>query len=229
MSCNGYISRCLFSKFWKAHFWNSRSFLSTSWPLKSSLSKGVKKCQRHRKKCMRHAAPRGLAPKYEHPAFTVSSWRSDCLHRQERKYVVRYVAICRNPTALKRKRLLAEAQRKGTPHWFWCALRCQKQKVCGSRRRNRQQRGRIHSIVPPRAEYADSKSRELAQVGCECGGCQRGAEAVSVKLRCRSSHGLGCVFAGTGVKTVFQNKNHSWWGGEPHNTPIGETKNFTRN
>ena len=63
-------------------------------------------------------------------------------------------------------------------------------------------------------------------MGCECGGCQRGAEAVPVILRCCSPPGFGCVFAGTGVKTVSPNENHSWWGGEPHNTPIGETKNF---
>lgn len=63
-------------------------------------------------------------------------------------------------------------------------------------------------------------------MGCECGGCQRGAEAVPVILRCCSPPGFGCVFAGTGVKTVSPNGNHSWWGGEPHNTPIGETKNF---
>lgn len=84
----------------------------------------------------------------------------------------------------------------------------------------------MHPIVSSRAEYVDSKSGELAQVGCECGGCQRGAEAVSVILRFCSPPGLGCVFAGTGVKTVSPNENHSWWGGEPHNTPIGETKNF---
>lgn len=41
-----------------------------------------------------------------------------------------------------------------------------------------------------------------------------------------SSHGLRCVFAGTGVKTVSPNENHSWWESEPHNTPIGETRNY---
>ena len=80
--------------------------------------------------------------------------------------------------------------------------------------------------LPPRAEYADSKSRELAQVGCECGRCQRGAEAVPVILRFCSPPGLGCVFADTGVKTVSQNKKHPWWGREPHNTHLDETKNF---
>ena len=66
-------------------------------------------------------------------------------------------------------------------------------------------------------------------MGCECGGCQRGAEAIPVKLRffpLGSSHGLRCVFAGTGVKTVSPNENHSWWESEPHNTPIGETNIF---
>lgn len=45
-------------------------------------------------------------------------------------------------------------------------------------------------------------------------------------LRFCSPPGFGCVFVGTGVKTVFQNKNHPWWEYEPHNTPIGETKIF---